>query len=181
MFHLDSVNLDDKLKFKTTHKGRTVYGGGGIMPDFFIPIDTSYYTNYYRSLLGKNLFREYALRYATSHREALQKMELATFTEEFEIQGAIEAQFLAYAAAAGISFVEEEYQLSKKVIFHELKAFIARTIWGDQGFYPIYHKIDGTFQKSLLLFKEAEKLAMRWVGDSSGLKTNRREVGICDD
>ena len=160
MYHIDSASFEESLRYKTTHKGRTVYGGGGIMPDFFVPIDTSYYTAYYRALLGKNLFREFALRYATQHRQELRELELEAYKKSFNQNKSITKQFIAFANQAGVAFNEQDFVLSETVIEQEIKAFIARNIWGDKGFYPIYHNIDYTFQKSLGLFKEAEKIAM---------------------
>lgn len=159
MFHIDSVTFDESLKYKTTNKGRTVYGGGGIMPDYFIPIDTSFYTPYYRKLINKNLLREYALRYTTINRKKLNQLTLQDFTKAFDVEEEVSQGLIDYATKVGIEFNQEDFLISKSVIHKELKAFIARNLWGEEGFYPIYHEIDGTFQQCLTLFSEAEKIA----------------------
>lgn len=160
MFHVDSTAFDEDLRYKTTHKGRFVYGGGGIMPDFFVPIDTSYYTTYYRQLANKNLFREYALRYTTINRKRLKQLGLEAFAKTFNVEQKLRSAFVQYAEEAGVSYIDEDYEKSKYFIEQELKSYIARNVWGDQGFYPLYHTIDETFQKCLGLFDEAEKVAM---------------------
>ncbi|MGB0525390.1 MAG: S41 family peptidase [Flammeovirgaceae bacterium] len=160
MFHIDSAAFDEKLKYKTAHKGRTVYGGGGITPDYFVPIDTSFYTPYYRSLINKNLLREYALRYTTINRKKLSQMSLKDFMASFNVEREASQDLINYANKSGVEFNPADFLISKDVIHQELKAFIARNIWGEAGFYPIYHEVDGTFQQCLALFSEAEKIAL---------------------
>lgn len=84
LFHADSIKFDDSLKFQTS-KGRTVYGGGGIMPDYFIPMDTSWGSKYYMKLRNTNVIREYTLNYFQKNEKKLKKMGFDAYLKSFEI------------------------------------------------------------------------------------------------
>jgi carboxyl-terminal processing protease len=141
------------LKYKTT-SGRTVYGGGGITPDYFVPVDTSYYNNFYKAVLAKNLIRSFALRYSTKNKKKLENGGLTHFKSQFEVVGNIEEQFFANLNEVGIIFNESEYEQSKQEIASQIKAFIARNIWQDAGFFPVLHQSDKTLQKAMELIEK---------------------------
>ncbi len=153
MFSADSIQFDESLKYKTT-SGRTVYGGGGITPDYFVPIDTSYYNDFYKAIIAKNLLRSFALRYATRNKSELESGGLERFKTRFEFTGNVEKQFLENLKEVGIGLNKLEYAQSKSQIASEIKSFIARNIWQDAGFFPVLHQSDKTLLKAMELIEK---------------------------
>jgi carboxyl-terminal processing protease len=153
MFSADSVKFNESLKYETT-SGRTVYGGGGIMPDHFVPIDTSHYNSLYKAVISKNLLRSFALRYSTRNKKELESGGFQRFKKRFEFVGNIEEQFLETIQEVGITLNDSEYAQSKNQIASEIKSFIARNIWQDAGFYPVLHQSDKTLQKAMELIEK---------------------------
>jgi carboxyl-terminal processing protease len=157
-FHADSIKFDDSLKYKTT-KGRIVYGGGGIMPDYFVPRDTSSYTRYLADLFNQNVIREYTLNYYSNNKAKITKMTFADYKKNFHITEAMMTELKALATKSGVKHNEKEYNVSKDYIKNNMKAYIARSAWGAKGFYPIYNETDEIYMKSLGLFNEAKKIS----------------------
>ena len=162
-FSADSIKFNDKLKYKTV-RGRTVYGGGGIMPDVFVPLDTSFNTRYYGQLYGANVVREYAFRYFADHKKQLEDMNFKDFAHNFAVTDAMLADMNALAAKAGVKYNDRDFQRSKEVLRTQLKAIIARSIFKHDAFgrnnefYQVMAPTDEIYQKSLTLFGEAAKI-----------------------
>ncbi|MBS2098724.1 S41 family peptidase [Carboxylicivirga linearis] len=154
LFSQDSIEFDESLAYKTK-EGRTVYGGGGIMPDVFVPRDTTMITDYFISLRSNGIIYRYALQYSDNHREELEELRTASAISDKLDEHQIMNDFLAYAKDKGISFNKDQYQISKSLIRQEVKAYIARNIIDNEGFYPMIHEVDETFIKAL---NEARKL-----------------------
>jgi carboxyl-terminal processing protease len=149
----DSIRFNEKLKYKTK-AGRTVYGGGGIMPDVFVPLDTTGISDYFTQLNSKGLIYRFSYTYTDEHREALSQLKTAAEIESYlDKVGAINA-FIKYAAAKGIEKNEAGYNRSKLIINTQLKAYIARNVIGEEGFYPIIRKIDNTLLKAIDVSKQ---------------------------
>ena len=147
----DSINFIDSLMFFTP-QGKVVYGGGGIMPDVFIPLDTNSYHQSIAKANRKDLVRSFAFNYTNLHREELEKLKLKDFIKYYVIDNKAWSALAKQCAEAGIELEINELTLKdKKIISTQLKAFIARNIWNDFGFYPIIHQIDGTFQEAIRL------------------------------
>lgn len=157
-FHADSIEFADSLKYETLH-GRTVYGGGGIMPDFFVPMDTTYSSTYMNKLSFTGVFREYSLNYATANKKRLEKMGFSAYKENFEVNEAMLQEVIEMGKKEEVEFNEKEFERSKPLLKNYLKAYIARSIWKNDGFYPIIHKYDETLIKAMSLFGRAEALA----------------------
>ncbi|MCU4155935.1 PDZ domain-containing protein [Carboxylicivirga sp. A043] len=153
-FNQDSIEFDDELKY-TTKNGRTVYGGGGIMPDIFIPRDTSMITDYFYKLRMNGIIYRYALQYTDNHRAKLEAYTNAEALEKYLDKQALLSDFLRFAKDKGVEYSSKEYQTSKQLIEIELKAYIARNMIDNEGFYPILHRVDDIFQKAV---EEAGKL-----------------------
>ncbi len=162
-FQVDSIQLDDALKYQTS-KERTVYGGGGIMPDYFLPIDVQKNFTYFNQLQAKEILKQYALEYVDQHRESLTAMEWEKYQEHFEINELMLKKLIAKAEEAAIPYEEKEFRAAREHIKHLIKAYIAKNLWKEQGFYPIYHQVDEEFQKAIQLFDEAEALLQQPVG-----------------
>jgi carboxyl-terminal processing protease len=161
LFNADSIKFNDSLKYETLH-GRTVYGGGGIMPDYFIPLDTTWNSKYYNSLMGKNVIREYALNYFQNNEKKLKKMEYDTYLKEFDIDEKMEKQFIEFGEKMGVSFDQEGYDRSEETIKTLIKASIARNTWGREAYYPIINEINEIYLEALTLFDEAEALTAKY-------------------
>lgn len=148
MFSADSIHFVDSLKYYTK-SGRVVYGGGGIMPDFFVPADTTGRSDYYTKIYQKGLSYQFAFQYADQNRETLKKMETAKAIEKWLDEQNIMAQFVKYAENKGIPYSSEGMRLSGEIIETQVKANIAQNIIGENGFYPIIQKIDKTLLKAI--------------------------------
>ena len=156
-FSADSIHFSDSLKF-TTPKGRTVYGGGGIMPDYFIPLDTTDMTRYFMQVSGRNIIYRYTLDYADKHREALNKVEtLADLTALLDADKGMFENFIRYAERQGVRPVRREIERSRKIITSQLRAYIGRnTALEDDGFYYNIFPIDDEVQRSIEIFEAGE-------------------------
>ncbi len=158
LYYADSIKFDEHLRYKTT-KGRTVYGGGGIMPDIFIAQDTAYLTPYLSKLYAENLVREYAMQYANTHRKRLQQMMPMVYVSQFQLSEEEMKQFIQFGAKNGVAFNEKDYNTSKKFLKNQLKALIARSIWSNEdAFYRIIGQEDDELQKALEHFSKYEQL-----------------------
>ncbi len=139
----DSIRFADSLKF-ITPGGRVVYGGGGIMPDIFVPLDTTGISPYFLAVRPQ-IYR-FALKYTENNREKLQKMSETTEMEKYLDKQRLLEQFTDFAANAGIKKDPDGLKISGKLIHTQLKAYIARNILDNKGFYPILDDIDNTLQ-----------------------------------
>jgi len=147
----DSIHFVDSLKF-TTIGGRTVYGGGGIMPDKFIPYDTSGISTYFIKI--RPLIYQFALSYTENKRETLKKyIESDEFEKFLDKQGLLD-QFIRYASANNVKPDQEGLKISGSFIHTQLKAYIARNILDNKGFYPIWEEIDTTLKYAIEFLKK---------------------------
>lgn len=158
MFVQDSIRNNQNLKYKT-RGGRTVYGGGGITPDVFVPQDTSYYSEYLIELFGKNIFREFAMNYAEKNGKELKSKGFDNYLKNFVVNDAILADFNALAKRSRVKYSEAGYRKSKKYIQENLKALIARNIWKDSEskglnneFYEVINQYDAGIKAALKAF-----------------------------
>ncbi len=160
----DSIKNDPKNVFKTD-KGRTVYGGGGITPDYFVPRDSSWQTAYLGKLYARNIIREFALAYANDHRAQLEKLPFAEFDKALNLTDAQMATLTQQATADGVPFNAAEFARSRAYISTQIKAFVARYIFQKKNtngqnneFYRVLNTADNTYQKALTLFGPAREL-----------------------
>ena len=146
----DSIHFPDSLKF-TTPGGRTVYGGGGIMPDKFVPVDTSGMSSYFMKV--RSQIYSFAMKYTESNRETLKKFTEADGMEKFLDKQDLLDQFITYASSNGIKKEPEGLKTSGHIIHVQLKAYIARNILDNKGFYPIWEQIDTTLKYAIEYLK----------------------------
>lgn len=145
---VDSTLSKDTTKY-TTLAGRIVRGGGGIMPDYFIPADTLGFSSYYSKVTQKGLVYQFALDYADSNRKILSKLtNTAEFEEYFQNKDILQL-FVAFAAKKGVTAVNGDLKASSTLIDNQVKAYIARNIIGEEGFYPIIKNIDKVLQEAV--------------------------------
>lgn len=144
----DSIKLDDSLKYLTVG-GRTVYGGGGIMPDIFIPRDTAGITSYFSKVINSGVLYRYSLEYSDRH-----KYEFSEYANYEELWDFLKSQplvndFANYAAKKGIKKRPYLIAISRNLIANQLQAYIIRNFFKDDGFYPVFLKDDPTLQKAV--------------------------------
>lgn len=155
----DSIHFPDSLKAQTLAKGRTVYGGGGIMPDVFVPIDTTFYSDYHHTLVSKGLVNRVAMNYLDKHREELNKKykKILTYKEKFIVPESLMDELLAMAEEKKISFKKEEYNRSLPLIQLQIKALIARDLFDMTEYFYIINDANRTYQEALKLINDEAK------------------------
>lgn len=149
----DSIQFADSLKYQTK-KGRTVYGGGGIMPDIFVPADTAGRSDYLDKLFENGLIYQYAFQYSDQHRNDLKQFKTAGEIEKYLDNHKVMDSFINYASTKGVPVVKADLQLSGYIINAQLKAYISRNILGEEGFYPIIKQIDKTLLKAIEISRQ---------------------------
>ena len=149
----DSIHFNDSLKYQTKG-GRTVYGGGGIMPDVFVPMDTTGNSQYFERLYRKGLIYTFAYNYADNHRERLSGFKSASEIETYLDKQNILNDFVTYAEKNEVPRDAKGLHDSHDLIYTQLKAYIARNIMGEEGYFPIISRIDNTLQKAIELSKQ---------------------------
>lgn len=147
----DSIHFSDSLKF-TTPGGRIVYGGGGIMPDKFVPVDTSGISQYF--IKTRPVIYRFALKYTENNRESLKRFSEAADLEKYLDKQALLEKFIDYATLNGINRDNEGINISGNVIHTQIKAYIARNMLDNKGFYPIWEEIDTTLKFAISYLKE---------------------------
>ncbi len=143
-----------------TSGGRKVFGGGGITPDYIIKSDTL--TGYSRRLLSKNIFQEYTSDYLETNGKLLREnyeKDMKKFLTEFTISDEMMGSFLEIAKKRDVPMNDEQYKKDAVYIKIRLKAQIARSVWGNEGWFSVMRPEDNQFQKAITLFPEAEKIA----------------------
>lgn len=148
--HSDSIHFPDSLKKLTLVQKRVIYGGGGIMPDIFVPIDTSFYTEYYRDIVRDGILNRFALNYVDENRSDMSK-KFPTFDEfdkKFDASLAFEA-LIDFAEKEGLKKKPEQIETSRPYISKLLKAYIARDIWTSSEFFQVYNQGEPFFSKAV--------------------------------
>ena len=149
LFSEDSIHFDDSLKF-TTPKGKVVYGGGGIMPDIYVPLVDDSTEYYFNRIVNKGLLYQYAFDYTDRHRKQLQAYKtVAAFDQGFAVSDAMFAELVKIAEEKGVTGTDEQRQVARREADILLKAYIARNLFDDEGFYPIYAPMDEVLQRAL--------------------------------
>ena len=151
----DSIHFADSLKCLTLKKGRTVYGGGGIMPDYFVPVDTTLFTKYHSQLSNKGVLLKVHFQLIDTYREEWAKKynDYAVFCKEFELDDAMMQQLIAEGEKEGIKFDEEQYKKSESLIKLQLKALIARDLWDMNEYYHTINVVNESVNKALELLE----------------------------
>ncbi len=147
--HPDSIRNNDSLRFKTT-AGRTVYGGGGITPDIFIPLVTEERTPYFIQAANRGLIYRFAFDHADNNREQLTRFDdAADYRENFRVSDQLLREFIDFAAQNGVKYNETEFMGARTLISTQIKAYIGRNIFGNEGFFPVLNQHDNAITKAL--------------------------------
>lgn len=154
----DSIHFPDSLKTYTKRLGRPVYGGGGIMPDYFVPLDTMRYTKYHRALAAKGSIIQASLRYLDENRQQIEKQysDIYDFEERFEVDSTYLAMLREQGDKDNVTLEggEEEYEKSLPELKRQLKHLIARDIWNMDKFMEIYNRTNDMFLKAYEIVKD---------------------------
>ena len=155
VFSADSIVFNDSLRF-VTEGGKVVYGGGGIMPDIYVPIDTVGVTDYYAEVMNKNILYRYTLDYVDKHRSKVNKLTtIAELTAFLDSDPSLVDDFIRYAEREGVRTTRKEIEASRELLLAELRAYIGRnTPLEDAGFYVNIYPIDNTLLSAV---KELEE------------------------
>jgi carboxyl-terminal processing protease len=155
---LDSIKLPDSLKHTTLVTKRVVYSGGGIMPDIFVPLDTTGITDLYRVIARGGYFNSFVLTYLQQNRKKIEKEypDFEKFKANFEINSSLEKEFINYISKENKDFKmnNEELAISKRLIDSRLKATFAQDLWGTSEFYQIYNENNEILQKAIKVLTE---------------------------
>lgn len=165
LMNIDSIHFADSLKYSTLHLGRTVYGGGGIMPDYYVPLDTTIYSRLHRELSAKSCVNATVLKYMDKNRKSLTKRfkTLSDFKEGFVVDGELFKILQDEAVKAKVEYKEEEFEESKKMLGKVMKALIARDLWETSAYYEIYNENNPIYAKGAEVIRSEEPLQItRW-------------------
>ncbi len=154
----DSIHFPDSLKYSTMIERRTVYGGGGIMPDIFVPLDTTRTNQYYRKVTAKNVVLNTSMQYTERNRRMLQRRyrTFADYNRGFEVGNDLLKLFQDKAKDAKVDFDEEQYNESLPIFKTQLKASIARLIWGMNAYYQVIQELDETILRAVKYMETGE-------------------------
>jgi len=136
---LDSIQFNDSLRYTTRLNGRTIYGGGGVMPDVYVPIDTTEYTTYYRDLMAKGITNQYAISYVDKNRKSIAKRykTVNDFDNGFIITDEMMRDFIALGEKDSVKYDEEKYRTSEALLKDIIKGLIARDVYGNASAYSV--------------------------------------------
>ncbi len=156
----DSIQFPDSLKHQTLIKGRTVYGGGGIMPDIFVPLDTTGVSDYFSNLVRGGHLNAYTLSYVNDNRKKIESTypAFSDFKQNFEVNEDFINNLAAYAEKedSTLTFDQEGYDESEQLLKLRIKAMIAQNIWGYQEFYEIYNETNEILQRAIEAIESKE-------------------------
>lgn len=153
----DSIKIGDSQKFETG-MGRIVYGGGGIMPDIFIPRDTTGITSYFSSVINSGILNLYALEYSDKNYNKLSSFKTYKELYKYLQQQPLLSDFTNFAAEKGIKKRPTLINISGKLIEKQLEAYIVRNFFDEAGFYPIFQMDDVTLKRAIKVLNDGKSL-----------------------
>ena len=156
LMHADSIHFADSLKCQTQLLRRTVYGGGGIMPDLFVPADTSWATPAYRRLSARGLLIKWAIRYTEQHRAALKEeyRKFEDFNARFRLPAGALDELKSLAAGSQIEWDEEQIAASLPTAETQFKALVARNLWGMDEYFQIINTLSDSYTRALSILQD---------------------------
>jgi len=158
--HADSIKMPDSLKFETLKTHRTVYGGGGIMPDFFVPLDTTENSKYFGELVQGGFINNFSFNYVNNNRAEI-KAKYPTFDAykaNFPCDQVFMDAFFAFVQKedSTLIFNEKEYKISEHLIKLRLKSTIASDMWGTNEMFQVYNESNEILQRAVEILKNKE-------------------------
>ncbi|HOS46262.1 MAG TPA: S41 family peptidase, partial [Paludibacter sp.] len=159
MQHIDSIHFSDSLKYTTNVLKRTVYGGGGIMPDVFVPLDTTRFTDFHRKIVAQGVMNKIVVQYNDRNRNSLKRKyrDFEQYKNTFSVDMELLDQMKEMAEQEGIVYDEEQYNRSKDLISLQLKALIARDIWSMNEYYRIMDAENEALQRAVHILRNPDE------------------------
>ena len=162
-YHADSIHFPDSLKYFTLNKGRAVYGGGGIMPDIFMPVDTTYSTKLLTNLVRKSVFNSYCIDFVLANRDKLaaEYPQFDAFNNKFTVDDVMIEEFKKVAEQKEVQWDDEQFERSEMWIKLRIKGMIAQNIWNIDKYYQVVMREDKMVQKAVEVLnsrKEYDKI-----------------------
>lgn len=156
LMHADSIHVADSLKYTTLKAGRVIYGGGGIIPDVFVPVDTTEYSKYYSDLSAKGVLIQYTFAYIDQHRDELKAKytDVKSFDKGFKVTEEIMQGLIDMGEKEGVKYDEEQYNTSKNVLELTVKSLIARDVFDQEAFTIIYNKRNDLLKEGLRVIND---------------------------
>ena len=138
-YSLDSIQINDTVRYTTRLNHRTIYGGGGVMPDVYVPVDTSEYSTYYRDLSAKGILNQYAIKYVDKNRKSIAKRYATVndFDRAFTVSDEMMRDLIDMGEQDSVKFDEDKYRTSQQLLKDIVKGLIARDVYGDQSAYNV--------------------------------------------
>ena len=158
-FTIDSIKLPENLKYKTLQKGKIVYGGGGIMPDIFVPFDTSTYSNYYSRLVRAGILYQYYLKWVDNNRNQLMSEypKFDKFNKKFIVTDQMIEEMVQLAENQKIKRDDAGLAISKEEIKKQIKGLISQAIFTNGQYFEIVNQDNNTFLKAIEIFRNWDK------------------------
>lgn len=168
-FSADSIKFNDSLKYQTK-KGRTVYGGGGIMPDYFVPLDTTMNSAYVNKLFSSDTSREFLLDYVSKNKSKFSKISMEDYYKNFKVSDVMLNDLVAFGKKNKVEFDAKDFAKSKEYLRILIKAHLGRQLYDDSAFYKVINDINEVYQQAIKLFGEADKINLWGLSDLEGFR-----------
>ena len=151
MFNADSIHFTDSVLYYTKSANRVVHGGGGIMPDVFVPLDTTFSSKFYGELLRKNVLGDFTLTYADNNRNQLKKdyPDITSFQKSFKVSEKMWNDFMSQAEKEGVKRDTAGIATSGNFIRLQIKALIARDLWNSDSYFEIINDVNSALHKAM--------------------------------
>lgn len=155
----DSVHFADSLRYETLHNKRVVYGGGGVMPDCFVAVDTAFYSDYYRDLVAKGVLNQFAIDYVDNNRMELQTLypDENSFIGNFAVTDDMMQALVERGERDGVKFNEEQYETSREYMRAIVKALLARDLFEMRSYYRVMNDLNPTYREALRVISDTEE------------------------
>ncbi len=166
LFSLDSLNLPDSLKYYTNLKNRTVYGGGGILPDIFVPLDTSENSNYFSEMLRTGINNDWVMNYTNAQRAALLEKypDIKSFVANYNLPENALPEMIDMLAKKDVPFNESQFKVSEHAIRVRTKALVARNLYDNEAFYVLINELNPALKKAVKVLQDGsfEKMKLAY-------------------
>lgn len=157
LMEADSIDFPDSLKFYTPNK-RVVYGGGGIMPDIFIPLDTSFNSDLNKNLIRRGVYNEFILTHLDKNRKKYLKEypDFKSYQKDFKLDEDFMKDFQEYADKKNVEWKDEEYQDSKTLIDTQLQALLARNLYHNSAYFEVINQLNDSYLEAINVIQSDE-------------------------
>lgn len=155
-FHADSIHLDSTQVYSTLRNHRTVYGGGGIMPDEFVPLDTTQYTDYYRDLMAKGVINQFCITYVDQHRNDLKKQYPSekAFIDRFNVTPELMRDLIQRGSNDGVEYNDSSYTVSRPLLESIVKAVIGRDLFESSTYFKIMNPTQEIYRRGIEIIND---------------------------